>query len=82
MERKDLVNEITRFCLEYNIFEEQSYIDGIKSNVEKNLTDIAFVEVLSSAISKKAKIHNIQKDKRTVQLLFELAKLRLTLKDR
>ena len=80
MERKELINEIANFCFYYGLlYNRPTNISEIKSNIENNLTDPAFIENIINTIN-----INIRKRKnvdtgKLITILTELERLRLKL---
>ena len=79
MRRKKLVNEITQFCLEYQVFEKTVNVDEVKAKIEIMLDDIAFIEILFNTIIRRAKKHDYFDVERLKKMLVEIEKIRLNL---
>jgi len=79
MERKELINAIIDFCIEYRVFIKLNSTDEIKIKIENGLNDMEFIENLINTIILKARnSKNIDIDK-IKNLLLELEKIRLEL---
>jgi len=77
MERKELINEITGFCLEYRLFRRTADIEKIKNRIEEQLEDSEFIESLINTIILKTKRQKNKDTDRLKELLIELEKIRL-----
>ena len=76
MERKELVQELTDFCIEYRILNVRCRTKEIEQGIQKKLDDIAFVEELIHEINVTAKRYRgIDADK-LIELLSELDRIR------
>jgi len=84
MERKKLANEVTDFCLEYDVFNTICGETEIKQRIEEQFEDVIFVEGLINMIIVKTKDKKDIDTGRLIEVLVELEKLRLELeyKDR
>jgi len=78
MERKELINIIIDFFIEYKLFDKSIKIKEIKSKIDDQLKDIEFVEsLINTVIVKVKKRKNV--DLKVKILLLELEKIRLEL---
>jgi len=82
MERTVLIDEIINFGLNYGLLKNPFVIKRIRKNIEKELTEVEFVENLYNTIFSKAKERKVLRQKRIKDLLMELEKLRLELEDK
>lgn len=82
MKRKDLVNEIVDFCLDYKVFNEQMGVDEIKRTIESRLENVEFLETLTSTVFKRAKRYKILREPRVVKILLELDIVRAELESK
>ena len=79
MKRKELINAITDFCLEYKLFDRSVKVDVLINKISEQLKDIEFVEsLINTIIIKTRKRRNIDTNK-IKNLLLELEKIRLEL---
>lgn len=79
MERKLLIKEIVDFCCDYKLFKNPTDAKLINENIEEQLNDVAFIENLYNVIFRKAKQYHLLGQKRVIDLLMELEKIRLKL---
>jgi len=85
MEQKKLArlaNELTEFCLEYQVFNISCGAKEIKQRIEEQFCDVVFVEGLINLIIIKTKNQKNVDTVRLVELLSELERLRLELEYR
>ena len=79
MERKDLIKEITNFCIEQGIFKGKVETSDISIGIEIGLENIEFLESLINTIINRVE-HNKNVDIEKVKMiLLELEKIRLDL---
>ena len=80
MNRKELVDEITQFCIVYKVFDKIVNVEEIKGNIEFMLDDCTFIENLFNIIIRRAQRHNNSFDIERIKTMFlELEKTRLNL---
>ncbi|MCL1858155.1 MAG: hypothetical protein FWF92_02850 [Oscillospiraceae bacterium] len=79
MTKQELIDEITDFCLEYNLFNKFVKIDETKNKIDYQLNDIEFVESLINTILLKTRNLKNQNINRIKILLLELEHVRLDL---
>jgi len=79
MERKKLANELTDFCVEYEIFNKKSGSKEIKKRIEEQFIDPVFVEGLINMIIVKSKNHDNIDTGKLIEILSNLERLRLEL---
>ena len=77
MDRYTLVGEIINFCVQHGVFDDDVDYMGIKTIVEKNLDDPAFVESLINTIILKAEPQDDIDSMQVKTLLLELERVRL-----
>ena len=79
MERKELAVKLIDFCIENRIFNTSTQIGRMRSRIERQLDDLAFVEYLIHMLITKAKYKEGVDFKKLRELLEELEKIRLDL---
>ena len=80
MERNVLINEVANFCFHYGLlYNRPADMSEIKSNIEQQLKNEAFIESLINTINVNIrKRKNVDKQK-LITILTELERLRLEL---
>jgi len=79
IERKTLINEITKFCIKYEVFKEKVETSDIEMGVEAGLESSAFIESLINIIILKTKYSENMDIEKVKFILLELEKIRLDL---
>ena len=75
MKKDVFLDEIIEFCFDYGVIIDEN----IKSRIEYQLNEPAFIENLISVITKKSKTDENVDIERVKELLIELEKIRLEL---
>lgn len=79
IERKKLVNELTSFCIKFNLFKGRIEKSDIEVGLEAGLEKIEFIENLITMIIYKSRYNTITDLKQLKYILLELERLRLDL---
>ena len=79
MRRKKLINEITQFCVDCEVFDRSVNLGEIRNRIEILLNESEFIEDLINTIIYKAKMHNNFDTEKLKKMLLELEKIRLEL---
>lgn len=80
MERKELINEIMDFYLEYKVIKPEEE-ERVRLRIAKNLRDCDYIENLISTIIFKINYSKDTDFEKVNRLLSELEKIRLELED-